>query len=259
MVLNNIAKENKLPDDLVADYAQRFYGFGTPTAKVWLIGMEEAAGATFDEVDARLRAWDERGRKEWENTPLFHRSGAKSRPGANDAIDPTWKQLIRMLLLARGERDSQKAILDHYQTDFGATSGKTCLAQLLPLLSAGASSSEWPYQNWSTLDWLASRALYLKELKSRRMNHLKERVAEHHPKVVIFYGTTLADGTSLLPVWVQIAGRGRFGQAIEGQRILLAQQTEHTLFLVTRHPLIETDAYFQQIGKFLHEQHPGSF
>lgn len=251
MVLNNIAKENKLPDDLLADYANRFYGFGTAAAKVWLIGMEEAAGATFDEVETRLRAWDERGRKELENTPLFHRSGAKAKQ--SETIDPTWKQLIRMLLLARGERDSQKAILDYHRTDFGATSGNTCVAQLLPLPSPG---SDWPYQNWSTLDWLASRAHYLKELKSRRMNHLKERVAEHRPKVVIFYGTTLADGTSLLPVWVQIAGRGRFGQAIEGQRILLAQQTEHTLFLVTRHPLIETDAYFQQIGKFLHEKHP---
>jgi len=48
-------------------------------------------------------------------------------------------------------------------------------------------------------------------------------------------------------------------QAIEGKRILLSQQTEHTLFLVTRHPLIETDTYFKQIGKFLHNEYSGSF
>jgi hypothetical protein len=258
MVLNNIAKENKLPDDLVADYANRFYGFGTATAKVWLIGAEEGGGATFDGLDTRLRVWNERGRNELEDAPVLHRgSRAKSRQDPGEIIDPTWKQLIRMLLLARGERDSQKAIVDYHRTDFGATTGTTCLAQLLPLPSLA--DSVWPYHHWSALAWLASRAHYLKELKGRRMNHLKDRIAEHRPKVVIFYGTTLADGTSLLPAWVQIAGRGRFGQAIEGQRILLSQQTEHTLFLVTRNPLSETDAYFQQIGKFLHNKHAAVF
>src|SRR4051812_9353740 len=249
---------NKLPDDLLAEYAARFFGFGTWKAKIWLIGVEESGGATFDEVDARLRAWNERGKNELESAPAFYPAfGVKGWHGPSAKIEPTWKQLIRMLLLARGERDSQKAILEYQRTRFGAAEGDICLAELLPLPSPTA--ADWAYQNWSNLDWLEGRAVYLKELKSRRMNYLKDRVAEHRPKVVIFYGTTLADGVSLLPVWIQIAGRGRFGQAIEGQRILLSQQTEHTLFLVTRHPLIETDTYFQQIGKFLHAEYGSCF
>jgi len=249
---------NYLPSELLTDYAHQFYGFGTWNAKVWFVGIEETGGENLDEIHSRLRVWDERGKKPLENAPIFYpASGVKNWHGTDATIQPTWKQLIRMLLLARGERDTAGAILDYQRAEWGSTGSQTCVVDLLPLPSP--TPADWTYHNWSPLGWLSDRTLYLKELKTKRMTHLKERVAEQRPKVVIFHGTTLPSGTSLLPIWIQIAGRGRFQQAIEGKRILLVQQTEHTLFFVTRDPASETDAYFREIGRFLRDEFGKSF
>src|SRR5215475_5529309 len=106
-----------LSSELLTDYAHQFCGFGNWTAKVWFIGIEEAGGESIEEVRTRLRVWDERGRKELENAPVFYPAcGLKKWHGADAKLQHTWKQLVRMLLLARGERDSEKALLDYQRT-----------------------------------------------------------------------------------------------------------------------------------------------
>ena len=71
----------------------------------------------------------------------------------------TWKQLIRMLLLARGQRDDDKAIVDYQSMQLGSSTGDTCLAELLPLPSPDTAT--WNYGQSSDLDRVSSRQSYL--------------------------------------------------------------------------------------------------
>src|SRR3954470_19315448 len=110
---------NRLPSEVLSEYAHQFYGFGSWKAGIWFVGAEETGGATFDEVESRLRAWDQRGRKDLEDAPLFYQAaGLKSWHGDSAKAHPTWKQLIRMLLLAREERDSEKTVVTYQRTSF---------------------------------------------------------------------------------------------------------------------------------------------
>src|SRR5437762_14089358 len=94
-----------LPDDLLQEYAARFYGFGTWDAKFWFIGIEEAGGWDEPSVQVRLDAWEQSGCPELENAPTFYPASGNSRWHCDGAkIQTTWRQLIRMLLLARGSR-----------------------------------------------------------------------------------------------------------------------------------------------------------
>ena len=239
-----------LPSALLTAYADKFYGFGRWEAKVWFVGIEEAGGWEEQEVQRRLDAWKCEGGRELENAPSFYpASGNDKWHGIDATSQATWRQLIRMLLLARGLEDSEQAILEYQRTQWGATSGNTCLAELLPLPSP--STTQWRYGQWTGLPWLKSRHAYLSKVRIPRGNALRKMVnARPAPRAVIFYGLTLGDRTSLLPDWSRIAG-GRFDQAIKDRKILLWRQTKETAFFVTRHPAAESDTYFREIGNFL--------
>jgi hypothetical protein len=166
------------------------------------------------------------------------------------------EQLIRSLLLARGECADNNAILDYQRTRLGSFSGDTCLAELLPLPSPDTAT--WNYNRWSDLPCLNSRQSYHAGLLRARADRLNERCALHRPPVVIFYGLEMADGTKLLPTWTRIAG-GWFDQAIEGKKTLLWRPSEHTAFFVTRHPASESHEYFKEIGAHLCDNHSTRF
>ena len=255
--LERVEGNQHLDDATLTDYSNRFLGFGHWDATVWFIGVEEAGGRTVEEVQARLRAWDEGGRKPLEDAPRFYpASGNPAWHGPNAEIQPTWKQLIRMLLLARGGPATENAILDYQRDQLGAVDGQTCLIELLPLPSP--KTAAWNYAQWSALSWLQSRKQYIRTMKARRENELRRRVSEHQPKVVIFYGLELPGGVSLLPSWSAVAG-GHFDQAFEDKRILLWRKTADSVFFVTRHPAAESDEYFKEIGRFLRDHHGKGF
>jgi len=239
------------------NYIESFFGYGRWSAPIWFVGIEEAGGRTEREIEQRLAVWAARGKKELEDAPTFYpASGNYAWHGERANIQATWKQLIRMLLLARGECDDDKAIVDYQSTQLGSSTGDTCLAELLPLPSPDTVT--WNYNRWSNLDRLSSRQSYLAEILSPRADVLKERCAFYRPSVVVFYGLELADGTKLLPIWSRIAG-GWFDQAIERKKILLCRRNEQTFFFVTRHPVSESQDYFREIGAFLRDKHSAQF
>src|SRR5436190_23890805 len=125
---------NYLSSELLTEYGNQFCGLGSWNAKVWFIGIEEVGGESIDEIQKRLDVWEERGKKALENAPAFYPAcGLKKWHGPGAKLHDTWKQLTRMLLLARGEADSEKALLDYQRTGLGSANGETCLAELLPL------------------------------------------------------------------------------------------------------------------------------
>ena len=135
---------------------ESFFGYGRWSAPIWFIGIEEAGGRTEREIEQRLRVWASRGRKELEDATTFYaESGNTAWHGEHAAMQATWKQLIRILLLARGKADDDDAILAYQRTQLGLSTGHTCLAELLPLPSPDTAT--WNYGNWSDLPRLSSR------------------------------------------------------------------------------------------------------
>ena len=241
----------------LAGYMESFFGYGRWSAPIWFIGIEEAGGRNEREMEQRLAVWSSRGNNELEDAPTFYpESGNQGWHGECSSIQATWKQLIRMLLLARSERDDDRDILDYQRLYFGTATGDTCMAELLPLPSPD--TAIWNYGDWSDIPQLKTPQTYHAEMFVPRSAVLKKRCISYLPSVVIFYGLELADGTSLLPVCSRIAG-GWFDQAIERKRILLTRRNEHTSFIVTRHPVSESREYFQEIGSFLRQEHGAQF
>jgi hypothetical protein len=239
------ARNKVLPDALVEDYVDKFYGFGTWNAKTWLIGIEEAGGWTEHNIHQRLEVWKQNGSRDLEDAPIFYpASGNPGWHGASASIQFTWNQLIRMLLVGRGKGDSEAGILTYQRDRFGQFGGNECILELLPLPSP--STSDWKYGEWSNLRWLKSRNGYQNYVLLNRALALQKRIEEHKPKVVIFYASTWHR------LWGLIA-RGVWTQAIPGK--LMTVEHDDISFYVTRHPRSETDDYFRQIGVFLKRKH----
>ena len=246
-----------LTTSFLNNYLASFFGYGQWTAPIWFVGIEEAGGRTESEVERRLSLWNQRGSKELEDAPVFYPKSGNDRWHGNKAeLQATWKQLIRLLLLARNERDDKATMLANQREQLGSLAGDTCLAELLPLPSPDTET--WNYRDWSDLPHLVSRQKYITRMLRPRADALQKKCAAIRPKVVIFYGLELAGGTSLLPSWSRIAG-GWFDQAIAEEKILLSRRNAHTVFFVTRHPVNESDDYFSRIGKFLGENHSSLF
>jgi hypothetical protein len=233
-----------LPDALLKDYADKFYGFGTWNAKIWFIGIEEAGGWEEADVQHRLEAWKKQ-KRELEDAPSFYPDSGNHRWHEEGAsIQSTWKQLIRMLLVGRGNPDTDEAILDYQRSNFGRCDGRECLAELLPLPSP--STTTWKYGNWSNLPWLKRRGDYQTYVMLERSSAIQQMIEKHRPKVVIFYASTWHR------LWGLVA-RGVWTQAIDGK--LMGLERDGISFYVTRHPRAESDGYFRQIGAFLNKEH----
>jgi len=234
-----------LPGTLLTEYADKFYGFGTWDAKIWFIGIEEAGGWQEQDVQRRLDAWKLNGKRDLEDAPKFYPASGNKRWHDDEACQqPTWKQLIRMLLVARGKPDTDDALLNYQRCDFGCAGGRECLAELLPLPSP--SSTAWNYLKWSGLSWLHSRSLYQNHVLLERAYSIQQKLERYRPRVVIFYASTWHR------LWGVIA-RGVWTQAIQGK--LMGLERDGTTFYVTRHPRAESDDYFHEIGLFLRRKH----
>src|SRR5690606_8834650 len=79
-----------------------------------------------------------------------------------------------------------------YQRDLiGRKTGETCLLELLPLPSR--SLNHWGYNLWSSLPFLKDRKTYRDHCVTWRAEHIRTRIEEYKPKVVVFMGTGYLD------------------------------------------------------------------
>jgi hypothetical protein len=233
-----------LPETLLKEYADKFYGFGTWKAKIWFIGIEEAGGWSEGDVQSRLDAWRIQ-KPDLADAPAFYPAcGQHGWHGDHGKPQATWTQLIRMLLVARGIPDTPEEILRYQREKFGKSNGRECLAELFPLPSP--SITVWHYNEWSDLPQLQSRTRYQSYFMLVRAARLQQRIKQNRPKVVVFYGS------SLHRIWAMVA-RGEWSQAINGS--LMGMGRDGISFYVTRHPRAETDEYFREVGRFLRNRH----
>jgi hypothetical protein len=236
---------NHLPDNLLFDYVRGFYGYGSGRAKMWFVGMEEGGGWSIEDVHGRLMAWNKARSKKLQDLRRFHLARGETRWHCDPPqLQRTWKQLIRMFLLAHGEADTWTELLHFQRHAFGRSGGSVCTIELLPLPSPGLDT--WHYGSWSKLTWLKKRECYTEFVLRDRVCNIRKAINHYQPPVIIFYGS------SWLRYWSMIA-QVEWKQAILGK--LLGGEREGVAYYVTRHPARQSDAYFSEIGKFLRRAH----
>jgi hypothetical protein len=176
----------------VEPFIERFFGYGTWSAPVWFIGMEEGGGSSLAEVETRIETWRARGANELENLAEFHRAiGVTRHFGGRPALQRTWAKLIHVLFGLRGEVADTERVRIYQATRLGRHGGETALIELLPLPSP--STRDWLYREISDIPYLATRESYRQHVAPLRVWRLRERIAQHRPQVVIFYGVAYRD------------------------------------------------------------------
>lgn len=213
---------------LLEEFMASFFGYGDLSAPLWFVGMEEGGGESIEEIEARLNAWSTGGKQELEDMAEFHASfGDASRFLPNAPVQRTWKELMRLALLARGESDELEAIREHQISAFGRSGGQAALLELMPLPKR--SLRDWPYAAWTSPEAapnLATRAAYAKAIRAPRIAAIRALIKAHAPKVVVFYGAGYRKH------WELISGLG-----FEGGDFPKTARSGSTLFILLPHPV----------------------
>ena len=232
-------------DILLQSFIYNFYGYGTYNARCWFIGMEEGGGNSFTEVDRRLSIWNGRGGKELEDVAGYHiELGMPEFFSEVPKLQTTWNKLIRILLSAEGQDPTTDQVRDYQKSSLGRSHGDTCLLELLPLPSP--STGHWMYATHSALPYLSNRDTYRGRLSESRADHIRQRIQENAPGVVVFYSLN----QEYQHWWRYIAGI-EFN-SLDELRLYWGEDA-NTLFLITKPPAAKgvTNQYFHDIGHFI--------
>jgi len=231
-------------DELLTSFIDNFYGYGNYQAPYWFIGMEEGGGETFEEINMRLQAWQQRGRQELEDLAEYHKAIGITKFFIDPAkLQRTWNKLIRILLAAEGRDTSILNVRDYQSNYLGRTGGSSCLTELLPLPSPG--TNKWlHYAEHSKHSFLATRIKYECHVKPLRILQLRNMIAKYKPNTVVFYGTTkLNDWNNIADIHLNI---------LKSHEVYYGS-AKGTTYLVVKHPVSygATNMYFQNIGALI--------
>jgi hypothetical protein len=238
---------------MIEAYSKQFFGYGRWDAPVWFIGLEEAGAGTPAELQARLTAWDQRGRRELEDAPAFYPAcGHHQWHGPGATLQRTWRQLIRILLLARGEPVGEAALLEYQQHSLGASTNNLCLTELSPL--PARNQVHWPYAAHANMPaWLNTREQFMQTIGIGRIATLRERISMHRPCVVVFYFWRFRH-------YAEAIAGGEFNRIIPEK--LLGLERNGTAYFITGHPAakyLDPDAYFAELGQYFHNNYAALF
>lgn len=183
------ARGGLIPGSLLQDFMIEFVGYGNFDAPIWFIGMEEGGGNSLEEIQARLTAWDQRGRRHAEDLHDFCK--ATGHPALlpystiSAPYNRTWCGLIKDLHKRQG---IPLASAVEYQRTRWLTKGEgNCMLNLMPLPSPNIAT--WHYSEWSDLPELQSRKAYLKAMVPKRIARLRSVIASFDPQLVVCVGT----------------------------------------------------------------------
>jgi hypothetical protein len=173
-------------------FTQGFYGYGTYSAPFWLIGIEEGGGASCEEIERRLTAWEAHGRAEIDDLATFHEAAEI----AIDTTSPqsTWGPLIRLVLTAKNALATPAAILAYQHALLGRRGGETCLLELLPLPKRNA--RDWRYDQWTDLPELRNRARYERSSIPSHSESIIRAINQHRPRVAVLWKASVLETTA---------------------------------------------------------------
>jgi len=156
----------------------KFIGYGSLSAPVWFLGMEEGGGGE-DNLRQRL-AFEavEDCKKAHANLGITRFHGDRPR------IQRTWRSMCYIMLSLGGQEPTTAAIRDYQATKLGRSNGETLLAELMPIPKPRVST--WEYQ--SVIPQYSSRDDYYQSVLPQRTELLRGLITTHCPSVVIAYG-----------------------------------------------------------------------
>jgi hypothetical protein len=157
-------------------------------------------------------------------------------------LQRTWDKLIQVLLCIEGKTPTKEDVRRYQQLHWARRTSSVCLLELLPLPSPSA--NHWLYAQHSQLPDLSSRDRYRKQWSALRTERLRQRIARHQPKAVIFYSF------GYLAYWAAIVGAPL--QPILADT-MYARHHNDCLYLVLKHPNTRgvTSEYFQEAGRYI--------
>ena len=227
---------------LLNEFVEKFYGYGNYNGQLWFVGMEEGGGNSFSEIENRLNAWTHRGKNELEDLAQYHAEiGMTDWFNDKPKLQSSWNKLIRILLSSKGQSPTTEEVREYQKILLGKSSGDNCLVNLLPLPSP--SIERWLYAEHSQLHYLSDRLKYKKWCLKSRIEHLRNRINQYKPKVVVFYSL------GYYKYWQEIIGIDLLQEADN----IHTGYNETTFFVITKHPATKgvTNEYFHQVGKLI--------
>lgn len=151
-------------------------GYGNPDGPYWFVGIEEYGAGTVEELSFRadnFREIDDLARVH--SLPEFYFDIRN--------LIPTWATMSKIILRLKGDPSwSDKETIRDYQSErLGRNGGETFLTELLPLPKpADAHWPEWwPWASWDK---------YFDDVRTQRINALRELFEVHQPRFVFCYG-----------------------------------------------------------------------
>jgi hypothetical protein len=235
---------SRLNPELLRSFAQRFYGYGNPNARLWIVSMEEGGGATKGEIAARLIAWRDLGCPETCDVAEFHKRAHiapelfRERP----RLQRTWYRMIRIILSAAGT-DPNPELARGYQRDrLGRRSGETRLLPLLPLPSP--SLKVWRYPKWCKIPELRDRSTYRDSTLERRIEYISSQIRSGRPQSMIFLGSTYREYAERIICRRLEQHRDGFWWTLKGSMRVVACHHPNTRGM--------RNSYFDRVGRWLH-------
>ncbi|MCC5650896.1 hypothetical protein LC609_13850 [Nostoc sp. XA013] len=227
-------------DELLKERVDVFYGYGNYKGNYWFIGIEER-GEDFQDINKRINIWSKRGKNEIDDVAEYHINMGTW----DERIQPTWNKLIRIVLSAKGKEINDLENVRKYQiNELGRKDKETCLLELFPLPSL--SIKDWIFNPPHTqLSFLANRGTYEKYCLKKRINYISQRIKEHQPKAVVFYGIRYEY------YWRTITEKitdVEFSLTSEG---FLICKNSQIVFVIAKHPVTKglKNEYFHNIGR----------
>lgn len=193
-------KSQTVPQDAdeagIRSYAEDFFGYGSPEADYWIIGLEErGCTARADEFTRRYRTWNQWA-KSTSKSGLVDLSGFTTmcKEGTSDWKFPdwgnrTWRKLRKVLQSAgieTGETDDQNHIWGgSYEVRRG--SGHIALIETMPFAAPSRRPEDWPYAEWKW-NFMKSREACEREFLSKRRSRICELIKDKRPWAVVDFG-----------------------------------------------------------------------
>ena len=225
---------------MLKHFINTFYGSGNYDGDYWFVGMEEGGGNNLDQAQKRIQTWQDLGETELVDIFDFHSRINYLEYFTNPVkMQRTWMQEARIVLAAKGQPCETEDVRKYQRDEIGRKDKETCLLELLPMPSP--STSIWHYNKWTALPFLQNRQTYQDHCLPWRIEHIRTKIIEHQPKLVVFCGT------SYFQHWHAIAGK-----KVEFQRKneFWTAKAGNILYLIVKHPASKgiTNAYFEEVG-----------
>ncbi len=160
------------------DHLLAFVGYGTPDADVWFLGMEEAGGGE-DNIRTRLEFQTVE-----DNAEAHKMLEITKHHWGRRVIQRTWRAMCYIMLRLENQEPSTENIRRYQAEQLGRSQGNTLLTELMPIPKPSVGS--WGYEE--LISQFSSREDYYQQIRPRRVQLLRQLVAQHNPQVIIAYG-----------------------------------------------------------------------